>query len=40
MKVILSDGTICESSFTEELGRNALRHTAAHVLAQAGKDRV
>ncbi|HKM22551.1 MAG TPA: threonine--tRNA ligase [Lachnospiraceae bacterium] len=37
MKVIMKNGEIMESSFGEEVGRNALRHTAAHVLAQAVK---
>jgi threonyl-tRNA synthetase len=37
MKVIMKNGTIMESSFREEVGRNALRHTAAHILAQAVK---
>lgn len=37
MKVIMKNGEIVESSFGEELGRNALRHTAAHILAQAVK---
>lgn len=37
MKVILHDGSVNEYSFEEEIGRNALRHTAAHILAQAVK---
>ncbi len=37
MKVITHDGSIEEHSFEEELGRNALRHTASHILAQAVK---
>jgi threonyl-tRNA synthetase len=37
MKVIMKNGEIIESSFEEEVGRNALRHTAAHILAQAVK---
>ena len=37
MKVILHDGSVKEYSFEEEIGRNALRHTAAHILAQAVK---
>jgi threonyl-tRNA synthetase len=37
MKVILHDGSIVEHSFEEEIGRNALRHTASHILAQAVK---
>ena len=37
MKIIGQDGLIVESTFEEELGRNALRHTASHILAQAVK---
>ena len=37
MKVIMKNGEMMESSFGEEVGRNALRHTAAHILAQAVK---
>lgn len=37
MKVIMKNGEVMESSFGEEVGRNALRHTAAHILAQAVK---
>lgn len=37
MKVIMKNGEIIESSFGEEVGRNALWHTAAHILAQAVK---
>ncbi len=37
MKVIMKNGEIMECSFGEEVGRNALRHTAAHILAQAVK---
>lgn len=37
MKVIMKNGKVMESSFVEEVGRNALRHTAAHILAQAVK---
>ena len=37
MKVIDKGGAIVESTFEEELGRNALRHTASHILAQAVK---
>ena len=37
MKVIMHDGSIEEHSFYEEIGRGALRHTAAHILAQAVK---
>lgn len=37
MKVIMHDGSVEEHSFEEEIGRNALRHTASHILAQAVK---
>ena len=37
MKVITHSGEIVESSFDEELGRDAFRHTASHILAQAVK---
>ena len=37
MKIIDHDGKIVESTFEEELGRNSLRHTASHILAQAVK---
>ena len=37
MKVIMKNGEMMESSFKEEVGRDALRHTAAHILAQAVK---
>ena len=37
MKVIFQDGRVEEHTFDEEIGRNALRHTASHVLAQAVK---
>jgi len=37
MKVITENGEIIESSFSEKAGRNALRLTAAHILAQAVK---
>lgn len=37
MKVIMKNGEIMESSFGEEVGRQAFRHTAAHILAQAVK---
>ncbi|MCQ2512414.1 MAG: threonine--tRNA ligase [Lachnospiraceae bacterium] len=37
MKVILQDGTVQECSFEEEVGREALRHTTSHVMAQAIK---
>ncbi|HBP39150.1 MAG TPA: threonine--tRNA ligase [Clostridiales bacterium] len=37
MQVIMANGQIEEHAFAEEIGRTALRHTAAHVLAQAVK---
>lgn len=37
MKIKMRDGSIRETSFEEELGRNAFRHTTAHILAQAVK---
>jgi threonyl-tRNA synthetase len=37
MKIILRDGTVKESSFDEVEGREAFRHTTAHILAQAVK---
>jgi len=37
MKVILQNGMIEEHSFDEQIGRDALRHTASHILAQAVK---
>ncbi|MDD4125274.1 MAG: threonine--tRNA ligase [Eubacteriales bacterium] len=37
MKIILHDGSIEEHSFDEQTGKNALRHTASHILAQAVK---
>ncbi len=37
MKVILQSGMIEEHSFDEQIGRDALRHTASHILAQAVK---
>ena len=37
MKVIMHDGSIAEFTFEDEIGRNALRHTASHILAQAVK---
>ncbi len=37
MKIIEKDGAIVEATFEDELGRNALRHTASHILAQAVK---
>ncbi|MBQ8625309.1 MAG: threonine--tRNA ligase [Agathobacter sp.] len=37
MKISMKDGSIREVSFEEELGRDAFRHTTAHILAQAIK---
>ena len=37
MKIKMRDGSIQEVDFEEELGRNAFRHTTAHILAQAVK---
>ena len=37
MKIIDKDGAIVEATFEDELGKNALRHTASHILAQAVK---
>lgn len=37
MKVIFHDGSVEEHSFDDEVGKNALRHTASHILAQAVK---
>ncbi len=37
MKVILQSGVIEEYTFDDQIGRDALRHTASHVLAQAVK---
>ncbi|MBE6752993.1 MAG: threonine--tRNA ligase [Ruminococcaceae bacterium] len=37
MKVIDHSGAIIETTFAEELGRDSLRHTASHILAQAVK---
>ena len=37
MKIIDKNGAIVEATFEDELGRNALRHTASHILAQAVK---
>ncbi len=37
MKVIMQNGVIEEYTFDDEIGRNALRHTASHILAQAVK---
>ncbi len=37
MKIKMKDGSIQEAGFEDELGRNAFRHTTAHILAQAVK---
>ncbi len=37
MKIKMKDGSVQEVGFEEELGREALRHTTAHILAQAVK---
>ena len=37
MKINMKDGSIQEVTFEEELGKNAFRHTSAHILAQAVK---
>lgn len=37
MKIKIRDGLVQEAGFEEELGRNAFRHTTAHILAQAVK---
>lgn len=37
MKIKMRDGSIQEAEFEEELGREAFRHTTAHILAQAVK---
>ena len=37
MKIKMKDGSIQEAGFEEELGKNAFRHTTAHILAQAVK---
>ncbi len=37
MKIKMRDGSMKEASFEEELGREAFRHTTAHILAQAVK---
>ncbi|MDE6663238.1 MAG: threonine--tRNA ligase [Lachnospiraceae bacterium] len=37
MKIKMKDGSIKEACFEEELGKNAFRHTTAHILAQAVK---
>ncbi len=37
MKVIMKDGSVKEYSFNEAVGKEAFRHTASHLLAQAVK---
>lgn len=37
MKIKMKDGSIRDVGFEEELGKNAFRHTTAHILAQAVK---
>ena len=37
MKIIMKNGSVEEHSFEEEIGRDSLRHTASHILAQAVK---
>ena len=37
MKIIMKNGQVEEHSFEEEIGRDSLRHTASHILAQAVK---
>ncbi len=37
MKVIMQNGVIEEYTFEDQIGRDALRHTASHILAQAVK---
>ena len=37
MKIIMHDGSIAEYTFEDEIGRDSLRHTASHILAQAVK---
>ena len=37
MKIKMKDGSIREAGFEDELGKNAFRHTTAHILAQAVK---
>lgn len=37
MKIKMKDGSIRDAGFEEELGKNAFRHTTAHILAQAVK---
>ncbi len=37
MKISMKDGSVQETTFEEELGRDAFRHTTSHILAQAVK---
>lgn len=37
MKIKMRDGSIRDAGFDEDLGKNAFRHTTAHILAQAVK---
>lgn len=37
MKISKKDGSICEVTFEDEVGKEAFRHTSAHILAQAVK---
>ena len=37
MKISLKDGSIQEVTFDEAVGKDAFRHTTAHILAQAVK---
>lgn len=37
MKIKMKDGSIQEAGFEDALGKNAFRHTTAHILAQAVK---
>ena len=39
MKIKMKDGSIQEAGFDEKLGKDAFRHTTAHILAQAVKRR-
>lgn len=37
MKISMKDGSVVETTFEEELGRDAFRHSTSHILAQAVK---
>lgn len=37
MKISMKDGSVQDLTFTDELGREAFRHTTSHILAQAVK---